>query len=145
VLASDLLDGKWAMLWNDEQQGIRELMTERQSRTSRIVHGHAPFTVTMTRPSLRGWSALPRTCSGLPLRFYQRSSVAPAVGVVRTRAATDEEGTYGGVWIDRSASEIGQRAQHGLSTHHEKTSRCDRTFDRPLTMEISSTDLVPQR
>jgi hypothetical protein len=28
VLASDLLDGKWAMLWNDEQRGIGELMTK---------------------------------------------------------------------------------------------------------------------
>ena len=67
VPASDLLDAKWAMLWNDEQRGIGELMTERPS-------GHRPsfadtprFTVTMTRPSLRGWSALPGTCSLLPL------------------------------------------------------------------------------
>jgi hypothetical protein len=43
VLASDLLDGKWAMLWNDEQRGIGELMTERPSGTAPIVRGHAAF------------------------------------------------------------------------------------------------------
>jgi hypothetical protein len=41
VLASDLLDGKWAMLWNDEQRGMGELMTERPSGESSIVRGHA--------------------------------------------------------------------------------------------------------
>jgi hypothetical protein len=43
VVASDLLDGKWTMLWNDEQRGIGELMTERPSGASSIVPGHAAF------------------------------------------------------------------------------------------------------
>ena len=54
----------------------------------------------------------------------------------------DEEGTYGGVWIDRSASEIRQPAQHGSFTQRrttEKTSGCDRTIDLLLTMGIRST------
>jgi hypothetical protein len=41
VLASDQVDGQWAMLWGDEQRGIGELMIEDQSGDSTIVRGHA--------------------------------------------------------------------------------------------------------
>src|SRR5690349_15659098 len=40
VLASNKLDGTWAMLWSDEQRGIGELMTEHPSGASSIVRGH---------------------------------------------------------------------------------------------------------
>jgi hypothetical protein len=43
ALASDQLDGQWAMLWGDEQRGIGELMTEQPPGVSVIVSGHAAF------------------------------------------------------------------------------------------------------
>ena len=43
TLASDGLDGQWAMLWLDEQRGIGELMTEQLPGSSFIVRGHAAF------------------------------------------------------------------------------------------------------
>ena len=43
MLASDQVDGPWAMLWGDEQRGIGELMIEDQSGASTIVRGHAAF------------------------------------------------------------------------------------------------------
>ena len=53
----------------------------------------------------------------------------------------DDEGTYGGVWIDRSASEVCRPVQHGIHATRgtaEKTSRCDRTIDLLLTMGFRS-------
>ena len=38
TLASDGLDGQWAMLWLDEQRGIGELMTEQLPGSSFIIH-----------------------------------------------------------------------------------------------------------
>jgi hypothetical protein len=35
----------------------------------------------------------------------------------------NEEGTYGGVWIDQSASEVRRSAQHGIFTQHEEQLR----------------------
>ena len=43
ALASDQLDGRWAMFWGDEQRGIGELMTEQPPGVSVIVCGHAAF------------------------------------------------------------------------------------------------------
>src|SRR5437867_8550905 len=42
ALASDQVDGQWAMLWSDEQRGIGELMID-QSGASSIIRGHASF------------------------------------------------------------------------------------------------------
>lgn len=39
MLASDKLDGTWAMLWGDEQRGIGELMAEQPPGASSIVPG----------------------------------------------------------------------------------------------------------
>jgi len=114
VLASDLLDGKWAMLWNDEQRGIGELMTERPSRTAPIVRGHAAFyrdydkTFAPWMERFAGDLLSPAALNSDRLRLLQWT----LYGLVRQ---LDEEGTYGGVWIDRSASEIRRPAQHGVS------------------------------
>ena len=43
VLASDQVDGQWAMLWGDEQRGIGELMIEDQSGRSSIVRARCFF------------------------------------------------------------------------------------------------------
>jgi len=67
VLASDLLDAKWAMLWNDEQRGIGELMTERPSGASSIVHGHAAFYRDYDKTFAPWMERFAGTCSRLPL------------------------------------------------------------------------------
>jgi hypothetical protein len=89
VLASDLLDGKWAMLWNDEQRGIGELMTKRPSGASSIVRGHAAFHRDYHK-TFAPW--MERFACGLLLS--RATPEAPAVDAVRARTAT---GCYGGL------------------------------------------------
>jgi hypothetical protein len=135
VLASDLLDGKWAMLWNDEQRGIGELMTERLSGGSSTVRGHAAF--------YRGYDEIfapwmDRFAGDLLSPFALKSDRLRLLqlalyGLVRQ---LDEEGTYGGVWIDRSASEIRQPTQHGSITRHEELLRKHLSAIKPATTSL---------
>ena len=132
VLASDLLDGKWAMLWNDEQRGIGELMTEQLSGGSTIVRGHAAFhrdydkTFAPWMGRFAGDLLSPAALQSDRLRLLQWA----LCGLVRQ---LDEEGTYGGVWIDRSASEILQPTQHGSITKHEEQLRKHLAAIKPST------------
>jgi hypothetical protein len=135
VLASDLLDAKWAMLWNDEQRGIGELMTERPSGASSIVRGHAAFyrdydkTFAPWMERFAGDLLSPAALTSDRLRLLQWA----LYGLVRQ---LDEEGTYGGVWIDRSASEIRQPAQHGSFTQHEEQLRRHLAAIEPSTSSL---------
>jgi hypothetical protein len=118
VLASDLLDGKRAMLWNDEQRGIGELITERPPGASSIVRGHAAFhrdydeTFAPWMDRFARDLLSPAALKSDRLRLLQWA----LYGLVRQ---LDEEGTYSGAWIDRSASEIRRPAQRGSITRHE--------------------------
>jgi len=135
VLASDLLDGKWAMLWNDEQRGIGELMTERPSGAASIVRGHAAFhrdydkTFAPWMERFAGDLLSPAALKSDRLRLLQRA----LYGLVRQ---LDEEGTYGGVWIDRSASEIRLPPQHGGFTQHEEKLRRHLAAIEPSTSSL---------
>lgn len=135
VLASDLLDGKWAMLWNDEQRGIGELMTERPSGASSIVRGHAAFHRDYDKtfaPWMERFAGDLLSSAALKsdrLRLLQWA----LYGLVRQ---LDEEGTYGGVWIDRSASEICRPAQHGSFTQHEEKLRRHLAAIEPSTSSL---------
>jgi len=48
----------------------------------------------------------------------------------------DEEGTYGGVWIDQSASEIRRPPQHGGFTQHEEQLRKHLAAIEPSTSSL---------
>jgi hypothetical protein len=119
VLASDKLDGPWAMLWGDEQRGIGELMTERPSSSPTIVRGHAAFhrdydqifAPWMGRfaTDLFSYAAV----SSDRMRLLQWA----LYGLVRQ---LDEEGAYPGGWIDRSATEIQQAPSKSGITEHEE-------------------------
>jgi hypothetical protein len=132
VLASDLLDGKWAMLWNDEQRGIGELMTEQLSGGSTIVRGHAAFhrdydkTFAPWMERFAGDLLSPAALQSDRLRLLQWA----LYGLVRQ---LDEEGTYGGGWIDRSTSDILQPTQDGSITKHEEQLRKHLAAIKPLT------------
>jgi hypothetical protein len=121
ALASDKLDGDWAMLWGDEQRGIGELMTEQPPGSARIVHGFASFhrdyeTIfaewmdrfadeLFTHEEVRGSNRL---------RLLQWA----LYGLVRQ---LDEQGAYGGAWIERTAAEISRTTpqQQQLTTHEQ--------------------------
>ena len=93
-------------------------MTERPSRASSIVRGHAAFHRDYDKtfgPWMERFAEdllSPAALTSDRLRLLQWA----LYGLVRQ---LDEEGTYGGVWIDRSASEIRGPAQHGSFTQHE--------------------------
>ncbi len=122
VLASDKLDGIWAMLWGDEQRGIGELMADRTSGTSPIVRGHAAFhdeydkvfAPWMERFADDLFSAL--AINSCRLRLLQWA----LYGLVRQ---LDDEDAYSRGWIDRSAAEIRQPALEGSITEHEEELR----------------------
>lgn len=122
VLGSDKLDGRWAMLWGDEQRGIGELMTERPSDASFIVRGHAAFyrdydktfASWMDRFAVDLFSSAAKQSNRLRLLQWA------LYGLVRQ---LDEEGAYGGDWIDRSAAEIGEPAAQGTMTQHDRQLR----------------------
>ena len=143
VLATDLLDGKWAMLWNDEQRGIGELMTERLPGGSSIVRGHAAFyrhyeeTFAPWMERFAGDLLSPFALKSDRLRLLQWA----LYGLVRQ---LDEEGTYGGVWIDRSESEIRQPTQHGSITRHEELLRGHLAAIESSTSPLSVVWAIPR-
>lgn len=112
ALASDTLDGTWAMLWGDEQRGIGELMTEQPSGASSIVRGHAAF-----------YRDYDKVFAEWMERFAEDLFSTVAVNKDRLRLLQwalyglvrqlDEEGTYGGGWIDRTAKEISHATPGG--------------------------------
>ena len=134
ALASDQLDGQWAMLWGDEQRGIGELMTERPSDSSLIVRGHASFhrdydevfAEWMGRFADELFSPTVASSSDR-LRLLQWASS----GLVRQ---LDEQGAYGGGWIERSADEISRTPPQGEITEHGQELRKHLAMLKPLAI-----------
>jgi hypothetical protein len=116
MLASDKLDGTWAMLWSDEQRGIGELMTEQPPGASSIVRGHAAFhrDYDFFAPWMERFAGdlfSPTAVKSDRLRLLQWA----LYGLVRQ---LDEERAYSGGWIDQSAKEIRQPTPQGNTTKH---------------------------
>ncbi len=122
MLASDKLDGAWAMLWGDEQRGIGELMTEQPSGATTIVRGHAAFHREYDKvfaPWMERFADdlfSPAAVDSYRLRLLQWA----LYGLVRQ---LDEEDTYGGGWIGRSEAEIRQPIRQESVTEHEEQLR----------------------
>jgi hypothetical protein len=123
MLASDQLDGQWAMLWGDEQRGIGELMTDQPPGSSFIVRGHAAFHRdydTIFAEWMGHFAddlftpAKVSSCSRLRLLQWT------LYGLVRQ---LDEDGAYPGGWIERSADEISQKPPQRRITRHEEDLR----------------------
>ena len=118
-----------------EQRGIGELMTERLPGGSSIVRGHAAFyrdydeTFAPWMERFAGDLLSPFALESDRLRLLQ----CALYGLVRQ---LDEEGTYGGVWIDRSASEICRSAQHGSFAQHEEKLRRHLAAIEPSTSSL---------
>jgi hypothetical protein len=118
VLASDKLDGTWAMLWGDEQRGIGELMTEQPPGSSSIVRGHASFHRDYDKvfaPWMERFARdlfSPVAINSDRLRLLQWA----LYGLVRQ---LDEEGAYGSGWIDHSKEEIRQWIPQEGMTRYE--------------------------
>jgi hypothetical protein len=117
VLASDNLDGTWAMLWGDEQRGIGELMSEQPPGASSIVRGHAAFHRDydeMFAPWMERFAGdlfRPAAEKSDRLRFLQWA----LYGLVQQ---LDEAHAYGGGWMDRSAEEVSQPTPQGNIGKH---------------------------
>jgi hypothetical protein len=132
VLASDKLDGTWAMLWGDEQRGIGELMTERAPGASSIVRGHAAFHRDYDKifaPWMERFASdllSPAVVKSKRLRLMQWA----LYGLVQQ---LDEEGAYGSGWIDRSAAEIRQPTPQGSMTRYEQQLRKHLATIKPST------------
>jgi hypothetical protein len=123
VLASDRLDGEWAMLWGDEQRGIGELMTEPLSGASSLVRGHAAFrrdyakTFAPWMERLAGDLLTPAAVTSDRLRVLQWA----LSGLV---SRLDEEKAYSTAgWMARSADEIGRLAWQESMTNAERRVR----------------------
>ena len=117
VLASDKVDGPWAMLWGDEQRGIGELMIEQPSGASSIVRGHAAFHRDYEE-IFDAW--MERFAGDLFARRGSRSNRLRLLqwalnGLVRQ---LDEEDAYGGSWVKKSADEIRQKAPDESDTKY---------------------------
>lgn len=122
VLASDKLDGQWAMLWGDEQRGIGELMTEQPPGSPSLVHGHAAFhrgyhnVFAPWMERFAGDLLSPAAIKSTRLRLLQWA----LYGLVRQ---LDEEGAYGGGWVDSTAAEIREPTRQGGVTKYEEQLR----------------------
>jgi hypothetical protein len=123
MLASDKLDGTWAMLWGDEQRGIGELMAEQPPGASSIVRGHAAFYRDFDEvfaPWMERFASdlFSRTAAVKSdrLRLLQWA----LYGLVRQ---LDEQCAYSGGWIDQSMKEIRQPTRQGNATKHEEQLR----------------------
>lgn len=136
VLASDQLDGHWAMLWGDEQRGIGELMIDQSPGSSFIVRGHAAFQRDYDKTFAEWMERFaddlfsPAVVKGSDrLRLLQWA----LYGLVRQ---LDEEGAYPGGFIERSADEISRTSSHGTVTTHELTLRKHLAALKPPTSRL---------
>ena len=122
ALASDKPDGQHAMLWSDEQRGIGELMTEQPPGASAIVRGHAAFHRDYDTVFAE-W--MERFADGLFSLDVARGNRLRLVqwalyGLVQL---LNEEGAYGGRWIETSVQEISDTPPLEKVTHHEQELR----------------------
>jgi len=137
MLASDKLDGQWAMLWGDEQRGIGELMTEQPPGASAIVRGHASFYRDYDK-IFAEW--MERFADDLFSPDRVRSSNRLQLlqwalyGLVRQ---LDEKGAYGGGWIERSATEISETSPQVSVRKHEPELRTHLAALKPPTSSLS--------
>lgn len=136
VLASDQLDERRAMLWGDEQRGIGELMTDQPPGSSFIVRGHAAFHRDYDK-IFAEWTGRfahdlfsPAAVSGDRLRLLQWA----LYGLVRQ---LDEQGAYGGGFVERSADEISRTSPQGRITTHEQELRKHLAALKPPTSSLS--------
>jgi len=137
ALASDKPDGQQAMLWTDEQRGIGELMTGQPPGASSIVRGHAAFHRDYDK-IFAEW--LERFADGLFSLDVKTSNRLRLVqwalyGLVQL---LDEEGAYGGRWIEKSAQEISETPPPGDLTSHEQELRKHLDALRPSTPSLSA-------
>jgi hypothetical protein len=122
VLASDRLDDGRAMLWADEQRGIGELMTEDRAEASALIRGHAAFHrdyKDVFAPWLERLASdllAPAAVTSDRLRLLQWA----LFGLVKR---LDEEGTFDGGWLDRSARETRDAVAHDAATNIEQQLR----------------------
>ena len=136
MLASDKLDGQWAMLWGDEQRGIGELMTEQPPGASAIVRGHASFYRDYDKIFAEWMERFaddlfsPEAVSSNRLQLLQWA----LYGLVRQ---LDEKGAYGGGWIERSATEISKKSQQVSARKHEPELRAHLATLKPPTSSLS--------
>lgn len=117
VLASDRVDGQWAMLWGDEQRGIGELMIEDQSGASAIIRGHAAFHRDYKEvfdPWMERFAH--DLCSpGAKDRTRLRLLQWALYGLVQQ---LDEEDVYDSGWVKKSADEIRKKAPAETDTKY---------------------------
>jgi hypothetical protein len=136
MLASDKLDGQWAMLWGDEQRGIGELMTEQPPSASSIVRGHAAFHRDYGRIFAEWMERFaddlfsPDAVSSSRLQLLQWA----LYGLVQQ---LDEKDAYGGGWIERSAKEISETSQQVSVRKHEPGLRAHLAALKPPTSSLS--------
>ena len=136
ALASDSLDGQWAMLWGDEQRGIGELMTDQPPGSSFIVRGHAAFHRDYDK-IFAAW--IERFADDLftPAKVSRSNRLRllqwALYGLVRQ---LDEQGAYPGGWIERSADEISQTPPQGRITMHEQDLRTHLAALKPPTSSL---------
>jgi hypothetical protein len=123
ALASDSVDGQWAMLWADEQRGIGELMIELPPGSSFVVRGHAAFDRDYDKifaPWMERFAddllTPAKASTSSRLRLLQWA----LYGLVRR---LDEQGAYGGDWLKRSADEFNRTPAQGRITAHEEDLR----------------------
>src|SRR5262245_44398440 len=136
MLASDKLDGQWAMLWGDEQRGIGELMTEQPPGAPSIVRGHASF--------YRDYDKIFAEWMG---RFADDLFTADAVSSNRLQLLQwalyglvrqlDEKGAYGGGWIELIAREISETSPQVSVRKHEPELRAHLAAFKPPTSSLS--------
>jgi hypothetical protein len=136
MLGTDKLDEKWAMLWGDQQRGIGELMTEQPPGASSLVRGHAAFYRDYDE-TFAPWMS--RFAGDLFSSFAEKSDRLRLLqwtlcGLV---LQLDDEGAYGGGWIDQSAAEIRLPYERGTITKHEERLRTHLAAIKSLTSSLS--------
>ena len=132
ILSSDNLDERWAMFWGDEQRTIGELMSQFPSGAPFKVLGIAEFRRQFDMNYLEWMGRFSddlfsdTAVTSNRLRLLQWA----LYGLVRQ---LDEEGTYGGGWIQQTAAEISQQAPPEHVTGREKQLREHLAAIKPST------------
>src|ERR1044072_171199 len=119
--------------FGDEQRGIGELMTEQPPGSSLVVRGHAAFHhdyEMIFAEWMEGFAddlfTPAKVSSSHRLQLLQWA----LFGLVRQ---LDEQGAYGGGWIERSADEVSRTPPQEKITTHEQDLRKHLTALKPPT------------
>ena len=122
VLASDRVDSTWP-IWSDEQRAVGELMIGQPGPTSASVRGIAAFR-TQYSESFSPWlERFAQTLLGNAAASSERLRLLQwaLCGLV---TQLDEEGAYGGGWINRTVGEIRQPMTDEPRSPREEQLRC---------------------